>query len=147
MYDLTYILAATFTVVILITHVYETVFLLAEWDSARLRAALLEQARLRAELTALSREVDPHFLFNSLHALAHLVEHGSSDSLPFIEALGDSYRYLLAAPARPRVPHQQERGSRHPPNFVTGKPEVAVAFNGKAGLPSVWVPGFGKLIV
>ncbi len=108
------------TVVILITHVYETVFLLAEWDSARLRAALLEQARLRAELTALSREVDPHFLFNSLHALAHLVEHGSSDSLPFIEALGDSYRYLLAARARPLVPLDEELASLRRQYFVTG---------------------------
>ena len=108
------------TVVILITHVYETVFLLAEWDSARLRAALLEQARLRAELTALSREVDPHFLFNSLHALAHLVEHGSSDSLPFIEALGDSYRYLLAARARSLVPLEEELASLRRQFFVTG---------------------------
>jgi hypothetical protein len=108
------------TVVILITHVYETVFLLAEWDSARLRAALLEQARLRVELTALSREVDPHFLFNSLHALAHLVERGSSDSLPFIEALGDSYRYLLSARARPLVALDEELASLRRQYFVTG---------------------------
>jgi hypothetical protein len=108
------------TVVILITHVYETVFLLAEWDSARLRAALLEQARLRAELAALSREVDPHFLFNSLHALAHLVEHGSSEALPFIEALGDSYRYLLAARERPLVSLTEELASLRRQYFVTG---------------------------
>jgi hypothetical protein len=108
------------TVVILITHVYETVFLLAEWDSARLRAALLEQARLRAELAALSREVDPHFLFNSLHALAYLVEHGSSDALPFIEALGDSYRYLLAARERPLVSLTEELASLRRQYFVTG---------------------------
>ena len=108
------------TVVILITHVYETVFLLAEWDSARLRAALGEQARLRAELAALSREVDPHFLFNSLHALAHLVEHGSPDALPFIEALGDSYRYLLAARQRPLVTLAEELASLGRQYFVTG---------------------------
>jgi two-component system, LytTR family, sensor kinase len=99
---------AIVTVVVIITHVYETVFLLADWDSARLRAALLEQERLRAELTALSREVDPHFLFNSLHSLAHLVEHGSSDAVPFIEALGDSYRYVLAARERPLVSLSEE---------------------------------------
>ena len=107
-YALAFSILAIVTVVVIITHVYETVFLLAEWDSARLRAALLEQERLRAELTALSREVDPHFLFNSLHSLAHLVEHGSSDAVPFIEALGDSYRYVLSARERPLVPLSEE---------------------------------------
>jgi hypothetical protein len=107
-YALEFSMLAIVTVVVIITHVYETVFLLAEWDSARLRAALLEQERLRAELAALSREVDPHFLFNSLHSLAHLVEHGSSDAVPFIEALGDSYRYVLSARERPLVPLSEE---------------------------------------
>ncbi len=119
-YALEFSMLAIVTVVVIITHVYETVFLLAEWDSARLRAALLEQARLRAELAALSREVDPHFLFNSLHALAHLVEHGSSDSLPFIEALGDSYRYLLAARERPLVTLDEELAALRRQFFVTG---------------------------
>ena len=108
------------TVVVIITHVYETVFLLEEWDSARLRAALLEQARLRTELAALSREVDPHFLFNSLHALAHLVEHGSSEALPFIEALGDSYRYLLSARGRPLVPLSEELRSLRRQELLSG---------------------------
>ena len=108
------------TVVVIITHVYETVFLLEEWDSARLRAALLEQARLRTELAALSREVDPHFLFNSLHALAHLVEHGSSEALPFIEALGDSYRYLLSARGRPLVPLAEELRSLRRQELLSG---------------------------
>ncbi len=111
---------AIVTVVVIITHVYETVFLLEEWDSARLRAALLEQARLRSELAALSREVDPHYLFNSLHALAHLVEHGSSEALPFIEALGDSYRYLLAARARPLVPLAEELRSLRRQELLSG---------------------------
>jgi hypothetical protein len=94
--------------VAVITHVYETVFLLEEWESTRLRAALLEQARLRAELDALSREVAPHFLFNSLHALAQLVEQGSPHAVAFIEALGGAYRYVLSARDRPLVPLAEE---------------------------------------
>ena len=70
---LTAILAIV-SVVVIITHAYETVFLLRDWESARLKAARLDHARLQAKLDALTREVDPHFLFNSLHALAHLVE-------------------------------------------------------------------------
>lgn len=47
------------------------------------------------DCTALLAGSRSHFLFNSLHALAHLVEHGSSEGVSFIEALGDSYRYVL----------------------------------------------------
>src|SRR5687767_6039131 len=43
-------LFAIVAVVIAITHVYETVFLLNDWESDRLRGARTEQARLQTEL-------------------------------------------------------------------------------------------------
>src|SRR6185503_10650242 len=43
------------------------------------------------------REVDPHFLFNNLHALQHLIESQDQRAVPFIEALTDTYRYMLAS--------------------------------------------------
>lgn len=80
-----------------ITNVYETVFLVRGWESARLRSARAESARLSAELDQLAREVDPHFLFNNLHALQHLVESRDERAVPFLEALTDTYRYMLAS--------------------------------------------------
>jgi LytS/YehU family sensor histidine kinase len=94
--------------VVIITHVYETVFLLRDWESARLKAARLEQARLQSKLDALTREVDPHFLFNSLHALAHLVERGDPGAVSYIEALGNAYRYVLSAGSRRLVTLSEE---------------------------------------
>lgn len=94
--------------VAVVTHAYETVFLLHDWESDRLRSARLEQERLQAELEALRREVDPHFLFNSLNALVHLVEQGSDRAVPFIDALSGTYRYLVAARGRPLVPLAEE---------------------------------------
>ena len=88
-------LLATVTCVVIITHAYETVFLLRDWESDRLRRALTEQARLEAELEGLGRAVDPHFLFNNLNTLAHLVERRSDAAAPFVTALGDTYRYVL----------------------------------------------------
>jgi two-component system LytT family sensor kinase len=76
------------------------VFVLRDWESARLKAARLERARLQSKLHALTREVDPHFLFNSLHSLAHLVERGDPGAVSYIEALGDAYRYVLSAGTR-----------------------------------------------
>jgi hypothetical protein len=91
-----------------ITHVYETVFLLRDWENDRLRAALTEQARLEAELRALGREVDPHFLFNSLNVLSHLVEQRSAAAVPFIHALSAAYRYVLDARGQRLVPLAME---------------------------------------
>ena len=96
---LTAILAIV-SVVAIITHAYETVFLLRDWESARLKAARIDHARLQAKLDALTREVDPHFLFNSMHALAHLVERTDPRAVTYIEALGDAYRYVLTAGQR-----------------------------------------------
>jgi two-component system, LytTR family, sensor kinase len=94
--------------VAIVTHAYETVFLLHDWESDRLRSARLEQQRLEAELESLRREVDPHFLFNNLNALAHLVEEGSVKAPSFIQALGATYRYLLDVRGRPLVPLAEE---------------------------------------
>jgi sensor histidine kinase YesM len=104
---LTAILAIV-SIVAIITHAYETVFLLRDWESARLKAARLDQARLQAKLDALTREVDPHFLFNSLHALAHLVERKDPRAVSYIEALGDAYRYVLSAGPRRLVTLREE---------------------------------------
>jgi hypothetical protein len=92
----------------LITYVYETVFLVQDWESARLKHARAESARLAAELDLLTREVDPHFLFNNLHALQHLVDHHDPRAGAFIEALSETYRYVLMARDRPLVPLAEE---------------------------------------
>jgi hypothetical protein len=101
-------LLGTVTCVVVITHVYETVFLLRDWESDRLRRARTEQARLEAELEALGREVDPHFLFNHLNVLVHLVEKRSDAAVPFVTALSDTYRYVLESRGRRLVSLETE---------------------------------------
>jgi hypothetical protein len=102
-YALPTALFAVVALVIAITHVYETVFLLRDWESDRLRSARLEHARLQTELESLGREVDPHFLFNSLNALAHLVDQRSDVAPWFIRTLSATYRYVLDCRGRPLV--------------------------------------------
>jgi hypothetical protein len=99
---------AIVAIAMLITYVYETVFLVQDWESARLKHARAESERLSAELDRLTNEVDPHFLFNNLHALQYLVERRDDRAVPFIEALSDTYRYVLAARDRPLVPLDEE---------------------------------------
>jgi hypothetical protein len=107
-YALATALFAVVALVVAITHVYETVFLLRDWESDRLRSARMEQARLQTELESLGREVDPHFLFNNLNALAHLVEQRSDAAPRFIRALSGTYRYVLECRGRTLVPLADE---------------------------------------
>ena len=107
-YALPTALAAVVGLVIAITHVYETVFLLRDWESDRLRSARMEQARLQVELESLGREVDPHFLFNNLNALVHLIDQRSDAAPRFIRTLTASYRYVLECRGRALVPLTEE---------------------------------------
>ncbi|MGE0463267.1 MAG: sensor histidine kinase [Vicinamibacterales bacterium] len=94
--------------VIFITHVYETVFLVREWESDRLRSERLQREKVEAELDALRSEVDPHTLFNNLNVLSHLVEQDSPRTADFIEALARSHRYLLEVRGRRLVTVSEE---------------------------------------
>ena len=107
-YALTTAIFAVVAFVVAITHVYETVFLLRDWESDRMRSARVEQARLATELESLGREVDPHFLFNNLNALAHLVDTRSEAASPFIRTLSASYRYVLECRGQALVPLADE---------------------------------------
>ena len=107
-YSLTTAIFAVVAFVIAITHIYETVFLLRDWESDRMRSARVEQARLQTELESLGREVDPHFLFNNLNALAHLVDQRSEAASGFIRTLSASYRYVLECRGRTLVPLADE---------------------------------------
>jgi hypothetical protein len=81
--------------VIFITHVYETAFLIKDRETDMLRLAKLEQSRALAELEALKNQIDPHFMFNSLNTLSHLVNTDQPLAQEFIEKLADVYRYIL----------------------------------------------------
>lgn len=94
--------------VVFITHVYETVYLIQQRESDLLSVARLDRARAEAELLALKSQVDPHFLFNSLNTLAHLIPHAPEQALRFTEGLADVYRYLLSNQRRDLVPLQDE---------------------------------------
>ncbi|HEX5026113.1 MAG TPA: histidine kinase [Agriterribacter sp.] len=81
--------------VIFITHVYETVFLVKESENEMLRNAQLERAKAEAELKALKSQIDPHFIFNSLNTLSHLIEEKPATAKLFNDQLADVYRYIL----------------------------------------------------
>jgi sensor histidine kinase YesM len=94
--------------VIFITHVYETAFLVKESESEILRNEQLERAKAEAELEALKNQIDPHFIFNSLNTLSHLIEEKPVKAKQFNDNLADVYRYILQNKARDLVLLREE---------------------------------------
>lgn len=81
--------------VLFVTHIYETVFLIKERESDLVRLERLERTKAQAELEALKYQIDPHFMFNSLNTLSHLIESHPKNASRFNERLAEVYRYIL----------------------------------------------------
>ena len=94
--------------VVFITHVYETVFLVKEAESEKVKKEQLERARVEAELEALKSQIDPHFIFNSLNTLSHLIEETPAKAKLFNDSLADVYRYILQNKGRELVLLREE---------------------------------------
>jgi sensor histidine kinase YesM len=94
--------------VVFITHVYETVFLVKETETEMIKNEQLERAKAEAELEALKNQIDPHFIFNSLNTLSHLIEEKPVKAKQFNDNLADVYRYILQNKARDLVLLKEE---------------------------------------
>lgn len=67
------------------------------WNAVRIERKLLEQSRLllEARLDALQRQINPHFLFNTLNSIASLVRSRPELAREMIVKLGNILRTLL----------------------------------------------------
>lgn len=80
-----------------------------QWREAAVRAERLEKETAVARLDSLRRQVDPHFLFNSLNALTSLVEENDpARAVRFIRQLSQVYRYVLDSQSHELVPLADE---------------------------------------
>jgi hypothetical protein len=94
--------------VLFVTHAYETLFLIRERESDLTRVERLQRLRAQAELAALKAQVDPHFLFNSLNVLGHLIAHDAPRAREFCDTLAEVYRYVLDSRRHDMVPLDDE---------------------------------------
>ena len=79
------------------------------WREATVRVERLEKETAVARLDSLRRQVDPHFLFNSLNALTSLVEENDpARAVRFIRQLSQVYRYVLDSESQELVPLADE---------------------------------------
>ena len=71
-------------------------------------AAELETSLVRAELQVLKMQLQPHFLFNTLHSVAALIRKDPRGAEKMICSLGDLLRLTLAAGDTPKVTLRRE---------------------------------------
>jgi LytS/YehU family sensor histidine kinase len=81
--------------VILLTLVYEVLFLTKERELDIKIVDQLDKERLYVELNSLKSELDPHFVFNSLTTLSHLISVDIDKAQLFTYKLSQVYKYLL----------------------------------------------------
>jgi sensor histidine kinase YesM len=94
--------------IVLLTLLYEILFLTKERALDKRRFSLLDRERWQAELLALRNEMDPHFLFNSLNALNHLILHDQAQAHVFNNKLAQVYKYFLVNREKELIPLTQE---------------------------------------
>ncbi|GAB3849163.1 hypothetical protein GCM10028822_13140 [Hymenobacter terrigena] len=102
------VLAPLVMTVIISLFMHSRSFLLG-WREATVRVERLEKETAVARLDSLRRQVDPHFLFNSLNALTSLVEENDpARAVRFIRQLSQVYRYVLDSENKELVPLADE---------------------------------------
>jgi len=88
------------------------VMLLISNESVRVRMhreqEKLSAQAVEAELRALRAQINPHFFFNTLNTIAHLIETDSTLAVGVVEKLAGMFRYTLLSTKRSTVPLQEE---------------------------------------
>jgi hypothetical protein len=95
--------------VLLVSHLYVTLFLIQDGLEDRLDLERTERARLEAELSSLKSQLTPHLMFNSLHTLGVMIREDPAAAREFNQRLAEICRYLLAQIERELVPLAEER--------------------------------------
>ena len=80
---------------VFIAMLYETFFLNQEHADMMSRAEQLNIAKTHAELVALKNQIDPHFIFNSLNTLSHLISTNPTSAKLYNDTLAKMYQYIL----------------------------------------------------
>jgi two-component system LytT family sensor kinase len=94
--------------VLLVVPVVYVLKLMERLEDERSELFALRHHNTEMELAALKSQLDPHFLFNSLTTLNHLVQQNSKDAISFIHHMADTFRYMLESRKRETISVRDE---------------------------------------
>ena len=92
-------------VMIAVTHAFDYY---RKYQDRALRTAELEKRLVQARLQALQMQLNPHFLFNTLHAISSLMHRNVDAADRMISRLSELLRYALESTDAQEVPLRQE---------------------------------------
>ena len=101
-------IALCIAAVIIFTLVYEILFLTKERELDTKIVDQLDKELSQAELQVLTNEMDPHFLFNSLNTLNHLIMNEPQQAYLFNNRLAQVYKYFLINKNKELIPLEDE---------------------------------------
>lgn len=84
-----------FGITLLISAIYSAAGFFHMYKNSLLEAESLKRSGIESELKALSSQVNPHFLFNSLNTLMSIIPEDQQLALEFTRRFSEVYRYFL----------------------------------------------------
>ena len=102
-----FLLVSIFAVV-LFTLIYEILFLSKERELDTKIVNQLDNELNRAEMIALKNELDPHFIYNSLNTLTHLIASDAKKAERYNQKLAQLYKYFLVTNSKELVTAEEE---------------------------------------
>jgi sensor histidine kinase YesM len=106
--NLTKFLVVCTLAIIVFTLVYEILFLSKERELDSKIVKQLDHERTQAEMSVLKNELDPHFMFNSLTTLSHLILNDPATAHAFNSKLSSVYKYFLLNKERDLISLEDE---------------------------------------
>ncbi len=86
----------TLLITYLITGIHEMVFFYNQWIYHFSKSVRLEKDSIEAKYETLKTQVNPHFLFNTLNSLTHMVD-DHPGAVEYIRNLSEFLRYMLSS--------------------------------------------------
>ena len=94
--------------VLVFTLVYEILFLTKERELDSRLVDEMDKELTQAEMLALTNEMDPHFIFNSLNAMSHLILTNPMQAHLFNNNLAQVFKYFLKNKNQDLIPLKDE---------------------------------------
>lgn len=83
-----------FTALLILLYINSKYFF-SSWEKSVIKTQEISKQQVKQELLALKNQINPHFLFNNLNTLTHLVSEQKPEAEAYILELSNIYRYLL----------------------------------------------------